>query len=220
MLYTVKPMQVEDIPQVTEIDREAFPTQWPPISFQRELKNRFTRHLVAVERREPGKEKEEYTPSGAGNRAEGRLHGIVSRVRQFLGREYPPTGGVAMPANQNIVGYASLWLMLEEAHLTSIAVRQAYQGRGIGELLLIEAIDLAVELKAEVVTLEVRLSNLTAQLLYEKYSFNKVGIRRGYYTDNLEDAVIMTTDRITSAFYQANFQRLKNACVQKLASQE
>jgi ribosomal-protein-alanine N-acetyltransferase len=70
---------------------------------------------------------------------------------------------------------------------------------------------MAAQLHADVVTLEARISNKQAQALYEKYEFQKVGVRRAYYTDNGEDAVIMTTDSLTSSAFQSRFQRLKQA---------
>jgi ribosomal-protein-alanine N-acetyltransferase len=105
--------------------------------------------------------------------------------------------------------------MAGEAHITTIGVRQAYQRLGIGELLLISTIDLALIRQAEVITLEVRLSNTAAQELYQKYGFTKRGVRRGYYTDNREDAVIMTTDTLTSAPFQSQFQLLKRAYAER-----
>lgn len=76
---------------------------------------------------------------------------------------------------------------------------------------MIAAIDLAAELKARIVTLEVRISNIGAQNLYTKYGFTQVGIRRGYYIDNREDAIVMSTDDINLAPFQANLQQLKQA---------
>jgi ribosomal-protein-alanine N-acetyltransferase len=101
--------------------------------------------------------------------------------------------------------------MAGEAHITTIGVRQAHQRQGIGELLLISTIDIALMRNAQVMTLEMRLSNSAAQALYKKYGFTKRGVRRGYYTDNREDAVIMTTDTLTSALFQTQFQHLKRA---------
>ena len=72
-----------------------------------------------------------------------------------------------------------------------------------------------MELDAQVLTLEVRASNLPAQALYEKYGFAKVGVRRRYYADDGEDAVVMTTERITSGSYQSMFQQLKQAYTQR-----
>ena len=210
MGYAVRPMQLEDIPQVSEIDKEAFPTQWPPPSFRRDLNSRLTRYLVALEENNPypSVEVSKY-------KAEGNLQRLVSKISHLFNKEHS-SGDEGIAQNKhNILGYASMWLMVDEAHLTSIAVRGTHRHRGIGELLLISIINLAAQLNAQVVTLEVRVSNLEAQALYEKYGFTKVGIRRGYYSDDGEDAVIMTTGRITSAPYQARFQELKQNYVQR-----
>ena len=203
MGYWVRPMQMGDIPQVSEIDREAFPTQWPPPSFKRELNSRLTRYLVALE--ENGSPYHRTKASEPKTKRKGQ--GLISRIRRLLNLEH--SSSQEMQTNQNIVGYASMWLMVDEAHLTSIAVRQSRQRRGIGELLLIAIINLAVQLNARVLTLETRISNSAAQALYEKYGFNRVRVRRGYYSDDGEDAVVMSTGRITSAPYQARFQQLK-----------
>ena len=101
--------------------------------------------------------------------------------------------------------------MADEAHITNIAMRESYRRRGVGELLLISIIDLSTELNARFITLEVRVSNTTAQSLYHKYGFNQAGLRRGYYTDDGEDAILMTTENITLAPFQAQFQQLKQA---------
>lgn len=80
---------------------------------------------------------------------------------------------------------------MDEAHITNIAVRQAYRGRKLGERLLDELMRTAAYLGMERMTLEVRVSNLVAQRLYEKKGFESAGIRKGYYSDNMEDAMIM-----------------------------
>jgi ribosomal-protein-alanine N-acetyltransferase len=88
-------------------------------------------------------------------------------------------------------------------------VREKLRGRGIGELLLIGSLGAAVEYGSRVMTLEARVSNFIAQNLYEKYGFKSVGIRKGYYSDNREDAVIMTTDSIHTEEYQDMFEGLR-----------
>ncbi|KPV56276.1 alanine acetyltransferase [Paenibacillus sp. A3] len=93
-----------------------------------------------------------------------------------------------------IAGYGGMWLIMEEAHVTNIAIREKYRGRKLGERLLVEMQQTAVFYGALRMTLEVRPSNLIAQRLYEKMGFRSVGIRRGYYTDNKEDAIIMWAD--------------------------
>ena len=88
--------------------------------------------------------------------------------------------------------------MVDVAHIISIAVRRTMKRRGIGELLLFNVIGTSREKGMSSVTLEVRKSNLQAQSLYEKFNFRVEGIRKHYYTDNREDALIMTTDNLTS----------------------
>ena len=93
-----------------------------------------------------------------------------------------------------IVAYGGIWLMVDEAHITTFAVHPRFRRRRIGERLLLALLDLAVDRRAREATLEVRLSNVPARRLYEKYGFRPVGIRPRYYSDNNEDALIMTTE--------------------------
>ena len=96
-------------------------------------------------------------------------------------------------------------------HITEIAVREELRGKGIGELLLIGSLRAAVQYGSKVMTLEVRVSNFIAQRLYEKYGFKSVGVRKGYYSDNREDALVMTTSPIHSDEYQTMFRDLQEA---------
>lgn len=89
------------------------------------------------------------------------------------------------------VGYAGMWTIVDEAHITNIAVRTAYRGRHLGELLLRRIMEWAMELGMERMTLEVRATNRVAQSLYAKLGFVPAGVRKGYYSDNNEDAIIM-----------------------------
>lgn len=90
-----------------------------------------------------------------------------------------------------IAGYAGMWLIIDEAHVTNIALAAAYRGAGLGEKLVRALMDLARERGALSMTLEVRVSNAKAQSLYAKLGFVPRGKRRNYYTDNREDALIM-----------------------------
>jgi ribosomal-protein-alanine N-acetyltransferase len=209
--YTVRPMQKEDIPQVSAIDREAFPEQWPPPPFRRDLNNNIVRYLVALEESDHPHSHPEIAEQKPG----GSLLRLISKLKRLFMGGPPSTDEKAAQNHDTIVGYAAMWLMVDEAHLTSIAVRGTHRRLGIGELLLISMMDLALQLKAQVMTLETRVSNLEAQALYEKYGFAKVGMRRHYYSDNGEDAVIMTTDRITSASYQARLRELRRRYAQR-----
>ncbi len=92
-----------------------------------------------------------------------------------------------------IVGYAGMWVMVDEAHITTFAVDPGWRRRGVGDRILVALLDVAVERGARDATLEVRVSNLGARRLYEKFGFRPVGIRPRYYSDDFEDALVMTT---------------------------
>ena len=196
-------MRREDIAQVSDIDREAFPTLWPPANYHRELQNRLAHYIVACDEEKTVDEPEVKPPP------EKSFSRLISQVRQlfnhdrFFANEPPPSG------KEYIAGFVGFWIMAGEAHITNIAVRVLYRRQGIGELLLISAIDKATELNAHIITLEVRASNTPAQSLYQKCGFTQVGLRRGYYSDNKEDGILMSTENIISAQFQAYLNQLK-----------
>ncbi len=97
-----------------------------------------------------------------------------------------------------IAGFAGLWLMVDEAHVTTFAIAPAWRRNHLAERLLVATFDIALDRRATEATLEVRLSNLAARRLYEKFGFRPVGIRPRYYSDNNEDALIMTTEPLSS----------------------
>lgn len=204
MNYVVEPMCAEDIPQVIEIERHSFPTMWPANTYRRELQNQRARYLVVLEE-DGGTLQPTPEPVMAASMPPSALGRFISGVRHLLSKESPPTSATS----RHVVGYLGLWLMFDEAHVTTVAVDENHRRHGLGELLLIAAIDLASQLGLQVLTLEVRASNEGAQDLYRKLGFRQVGIRRGYYTDSREDAIIMSTDTITVAAYQGLFQRMK-----------
>jgi ribosomal-protein-alanine N-acetyltransferase len=93
-----------------------------------------------------------------------------------------------------IVGLLVLWLIVDEAHIATIAVSPEFRGKGIGKRLLAHALLQASQQGAQLSYLEVRQSNIVAQTMYEKFGFRKVGARSRYYKDNNEDAVLMTLE--------------------------
>lgn len=173
MAYRIARLTVEDLPQVAEIEQEAFPTPWPLEAYARELTDNKLAHYLA-------------------------LYDDGAR---------PPI----------VAGYAGLWLVFDEVHLTTIAVRDRYRGRGLSEALLTAALDLAVERGAEAMTLEVRVSNRPAQKLYEKYGFEYVGRRPNYYPETHEDALLMTVHGIATPAYQRRLAELKSALRRRVA---
>lgn len=188
--YVVEPMRLRDIGEVMEIEHVSFPSPWSASAYRHELLENDLSHYFIVRQR----------------RMEETELSLLARIRRSLGvGKRPP-----------ILGYGGFWLMASEAHISTIAVRPDWRQRGIGELLLVAMLDRATELEAEMATLEVRVSNLTAQNLYSKYGFRQVGRRRRYYRDRDEDALIMSTERLTSAAFRSRFQALKCALREKL----
>ena len=203
--YVIRSMRLADVPQATEIDRECFPTQWPTPPYRNDLlSNRLAHYLVAYE-------KDNHTASIE------EMEQHETRINRFLGgaRRLIHSKG-ASHSSQRIIGVTGFWLMAGEAHIITMGVRPSYQRQGVGELLLISTIDLAMTQHAEVMTLEVRLSNSAAQALYQKHGFKKTGVRKSYYNDNHEDAVIMTTDTLCSTSFESHFQSLKQAHIEKM----
>ena len=183
--YIVEPMRLRDISEVMEIEHDSFPAPWSAHSYRHELLDNDLSHYFVVRQRRMGR-------PGLN---------LLARARRFL------RVGIRPP----ILGYGGFWLMVGEAHISTIAVQPDWRRRGIGGLLLVAMLDRAIELEADMATLEVRVSNVTAQNLYHKYGFRQAGLRSRYYRDSNEDALIMSTERLTSATFQSHFQQLKRA---------
>ncbi|MEG0384653.1 MAG: ribosomal protein S18-alanine N-acetyltransferase [Solibacillus sp.] len=98
---------------------------------------------------------------------------------------------VAEDEQQTIIGFCGMWLVIDAAQITNVAVVDAVRGQGMGEGLMREAIHIAKEANMDVMSLEVRVTNTVAQNLYRKLGFQDGGIRKNYYTDNQEDALVM-----------------------------
>src|SRR6185503_1797491 len=116
-----------------------------------------------------------------------------------------------------VIGLTGFWLMGDEAHISTIAIHPDWRGLGLGEWLLLTLIEVAQALDAQTATLEVRPSNHSALALYQKYKFEQVGRRPRYYSDNNEDALILTTPPLTLPDYQAMLSQRKVALFQRLA---
>jgi [ribosomal protein S18]-alanine N-acetyltransferase len=108
-----------------------------------------------------------------------------------------------------IVGFAGIWLLVDEAHVTTFATRRSWRRLGIGDRLILALLDLARTRGAHEATLEVRPSNLPARRLYEKYGFKVVGVRLRYYSDDNEDALIMTTESLDGRHMRDRIAQLR-----------
>lgn len=191
-------MSEEDIDDVQAVERTSFRTPWSTTTYRQELQNPAnSRYIVTRCSPTPPPPREQASHLSGHN---GSL--LQSLIARFLG---PP----APPPSYPLIGYGGVWIGVDEAHITTIAVHPSHRGRGIGELLLNGLIDIAFEMNAPTLTLEVRASNTVAQNLYLKYGFLPTGHRRRYYTDNREDAIIMTTTPITSTEYHDRLKQLR-----------
>lgn len=189
--FSLRSMTVADLPQIEQIETESFPSAWPSSAYKREMeRNNLARYVVAVRREPPAAETR---PAGS------RLSGAIRR----LFRRPPP------PVAEYVAGFIGVWFMVDETHIVTVAVRESDRRQGVGELLLLEAFDLSTEKGVPVLTLECRVSNIAAQALYEKYGFQRLGIRKRYYTDNNEDALIMTTPSLEDPLYREQVEDLR-----------
>lgn len=204
MYYFIEPMVEDDIEQVQQIERRSFSTPWSASTYRHELRSATnSRYVVARASPMPPPPRDEHPPARRGLLA-GLLPTLFGVGPRLPRSPYP------------IVGYGGLWLNVDEAHVTTIAVAPEYRGRGIGELLLNGLIDQALALNTDLLTLEVRISNIVAQQLYLKYGFRPSGTRPRYYTDNGEDALIMWTESLRSSVYQERLRKLREQLFTRL----
>ena len=108
-----------------------------------------------------------------------------------------------------LVGYAGTWHIIDEGHITTIAVKKSHLRNHIGEAIVVKIIEDCYKAKIKYLTLEVRVSNSPAIGLYTKYGFNSLGTRKGYYQDNNEDALIMWTENIFYDKFKTRFEENK-----------
>ncbi len=207
MPFGVRPLRAEDIHQCERIERDAFPSMFPPTSFRRELSNSRASYLIAWTRDEIAKAGLNGAPAGHASN-EIRNRALVGRLFQNARKMWNGQGS-SLEKDELIAGFVGTCYMVDEAHIVAVGVSREFQGRGIGELLFVAAIEQIVTRGVEVVTLEVRPSNGIATNLYRKYGFKERGVRKAYYADDGEDALIMTTDPIHGPSFQGPFRELE-----------
>ncbi len=132
-----------------------------------------------------------------------RQEGQVERPAGSRNPDFDPT----------IVGYGGMWRMYDEAHVTTIGVRRDLHHHGYGRMIFAGLVQAAYDMGAKWVTLEVRTTNENAMKMYESFGFKVIGRRKGYYTDNGEDAIVMWSDSIHSPrfrkAYEGNLERIE-----------
>ena len=129
---------------------------------------------------------------------------FLSEMSQRTSRSYL----VARRAGE-VVGYAGMMFMGVDAHITNIAVDPAFHGRKVGTRLLLTLITEALARACETISLEVRVTNTVAQTMYEKFGFSVSGVRKGYYIETNEDALIMVVDEALSTDYRLRLQEIR-----------
>ena len=145
-MYRIEPMMEDDVQEVSRVERRCFTNPWPAAAYRRELADpQHNVYLVLRDYRSDGPALATLAPSEPARRGRG-LGPLRHLVRHFDG-------------DGRIVGFAGMWHMFEEAHVTTIGVDPAHRGRGLGELLLVALIDRALARRASWLTLEVRVSN-------------------------------------------------------------
>ena len=194
MSLSLRYMRHADIRSVLAIDQMCFEPSWSYDSYAFELSESRISHMVVLDQRM--EDWPALPPESAG---------WLSRLSGLLRGE----NGSAS-ATGTILGYAGLWKIEGEAHISTIATHPAERGNGFGEILLAGVVGKAMLLNAEYVVLEVRVSNLVAQSLYQKYGFSTVGRKRNYYRSDREDAFDMrlTLDRETRLHFKQLYEVL------------
>lgn len=175
----LRPMSLDDIPDVIEIDRLSFPIPWSAHTYRHEIQNNGNSTMLVVEPNEP---------------SSSQVTQPARPVRLWRRHSEPAA------ARRPLMAYAGFWHIADEAHISTIAVHPDWRGYKLGELLIWTIAREALRHRASMVTLEVRVSNDVAQNLYTKYGFETVGTRRGYYRDNHEDAYMMSVSPLDATY--------------------
>jgi ribosomal-protein-alanine N-acetyltransferase len=167
--YVVEPMTLADINRVLEIEHLSFSAPWSARAYRHEITQNEHSTMLVV-------------------RPAPQYRLAPMRWLRFLSSAIP----------RPVLGYAGFWLLVDDAHIATIAVHPDWRGRGLGELLLLSLLEEAAKRGAARATLEVRVSNAVAQGLYHKYGFRNTSRSMRYYADNNEDAYIMATPTFKS----------------------
>lgn len=201
MPYVIEPMSLEDLPEVHAVEVQSVPTPWPISAYRRELNNPAGNHYVVCRWRAPDGQQVE--------RPELRQRAFLP----FFNRQQETAPLTAAP----LVGFAGMWVQLDEAHVTIIGVAPSHRGRGVGEYIFTYLIDEAMRRDATWITLEVRVSNVRAQALYAKYGFTVQGTRRRYYSDDGEDAYVMSSPPANTVAYREQYAARRRAAHARIA---
>lgn len=196
----IEPMTQEDVDEVSQVERRCFTNPWPVAAYRRELRSPQQNYYAVLR------------DTAVGSNGNGALALNGFRQRFALWAQGHPQNEKKAP----IIGFAGMWIIFEEAHVTTIGVAPEYRGRGLGELLFMDLVEEAQRRGATWLTLEVRVTNMTAQNLYRKYGFSIQGRRPRYYSDNNEDAFIMWSESLKDPDYLKRIAQLKRGIERRM----
>lgn len=199
--YYIELMRLDDIPEVSRLERRCFTNPWPESAYRRELRSPENNYYIVLRHRErlvPASE-----PFAE---PRGRLS-LLPLLKKQERQTVDP-----------IIGFCGMWILYDESHITTIGIAPEYRGQGLGELLLLSLFDEALRRDCQWLTLEVRVSNRPAQALYEKYGFTRQGVRRRYYSDNGEDADIMWSASLHNPDYLRQIDELRKTLFARFAN--
>lgn len=211
-VFQIEAMTQTDVPEVSRIERRCFSNPWPISAYRRELRNAAQNYYVVLQARPLQGEHGEGSTEGAATNERASHRPLWSLLH--LGRR-----GASMPSTPHLAGFAGMWNVYYEAHVTTIGVDPAYRGRGFGEVLLMALFCEAIRRGSTWVTLEVRVSNDVAQRLYLKYGMTVQMTRRRYYSDNGEDAYVMWSRSLRDPAYLEQINDLHEALQRKMSHQ-
>ena len=194
MTLALRPMEPRDVPMVAAIDRLSFPTPWPESAFYRELQRQNATYLVLLSPEED-----------ASQASQGEKWGWLQRL-------------FSRQDGSRVIGYVGFRLEHGGGHITTIALRPEWRGQGLGELLLLIALQKMIKRGIDLVTLEMRPSNDVAHRLYRKYGFQVTESRHRYYRDG-EDAWVMKA-RVDDQAYRQRLSHLREALAERLDHRE
>jgi len=218
-VYVIEPMVQDDVEEVGGVERLCFTNPWPLSAYRRELRNP-DQNFYIVLRDDPAADaselfEDDHSPFGTLPGTLSSTRSTSRRPHRFafwnIGRRddvgpHPP-----------IIGFAGMWHLYDEGHVTTIGVVPKYRARGLGEVLFVAMLDEAIRRQVTWVTLEVRVSNVSAQNLYQKYGFTTQGRRPRYYSDNNEDAFIMWSDSLKSQEFLAQIEQRRRQLAHKMS---
>ena len=176
---------------LSELSEEAIPEIAPPAALVRRMRLEDIEHVSRLER---------------------RCYSLPWSSSAYVTEVGNPSAYyiVATETDNTVVGYAGMWVVMDELHITTIAVDPSRRGRRIGERLLLDLTEEGIRRGASRATLEVRERNAVARRMYEKYGFEDIAIRKNYYSDNGENAIIMWANDLTLPPYQAMLANFKS----------